>query len=437
MKEDALKIFWAGINAVDPSDAVERFVRIRGNILTVGDRDYSLSDFRNIYVVGTGKASAAMATSMEHILGDNLTGGILNTKYGHSKSLDKIRVIEAGHPVPDASGQEGARQIVRLLDRAEADDLIFVLISGGGSALLPFPSEGITLVDKQEVTRVLLEAGATIHEINAVRKHLSRVKGGNLTRIAFPAHVISLILSDVIGDDLDTIASGPTSPDDSTYTDCLEILDRYDIRTRIPDSVLQRLIRGAGALLPETPKGGDPVFERTHNLIIGSNILAAEAAEIKAKELGYNTQILSTTVEGEARAVAQSYGEKAREILEPGYPLLRPVCVISGGETTVTIQGKGLGGRNQEFALAAAISIDGMKSTAVFSGGTDGTDGPTDAAGAFADGTTIKRARRLGLDPQAYLDDNDSYHFFEQLDDLIKTGPTFTNVMDLYLIIVK
>jgi hydroxypyruvate reductase len=350
--------------------------------------------------------------------------------------LEKIHVTEAGHPVPDEAGLEGASQIVRFLERVGGKDLVFFLISGGGSALLPYPFEGLTLEDKQLVTKVLLDAGANIHEINTLRKHLSRVKGGRLAKIAHPATLISLILSDVIGDDLDSIASGPTVPDRSTFQDCWDIMDKYQIIDEFPSSVSEFLTRGIRGDIDETPKPGDPVFERTLNLIIGSNIQAVKAAATKASGLGYNTLILSTFVEGETRDVARVHAAIAREIRNSGNPIESPACVISGGETTVTMRGKGKGGRNQEFILAGALDIEGLEDVVLLSAGTDGTDGPTDAAGAIADGLTVTRARKINLDPVASLRDNDSYHFFQALDDLIITGPTFTNVMDLRIILV-
>jgi hydroxypyruvate reductase len=377
-----------------------------------------------------------MAGAMEDILQQRLNSGLVITKYGHGLPLEKVQVIEAGHPVPDEAGFWGAQQIVRFLEKKEDKDLVFFLISGGGSALLPYPHEGLTLEDKQDVTKILLGAGANIHEINVLRKHLSRVKGGRLAKIAHPATMVSFILSDVIGDDLDSIASGPAVPDHSTYHDCLAILDKYQIFDRIPHAAKEILQKGVRGELEETPKPGDPVFERMQNLIIGSNILAVKAAEHKAVELGYSTLILSTLIEGETRDVAKVHAAIAKEILSSGNPMGRPACVISGGETTVTIRGKGKGGRNQEFSLAGAIDIDGMDHVLLLSAGTDGTDGPTDAAGAIADGTTAARARKIGMDPIRYLRDNDSYHFFKALDDLIITGPTHTNVMDLRIILV-
>jgi hydroxypyruvate reductase len=384
-----------------------------------------------------GKASAVMAKPLMEQLGDRISGGIINVKHGYRYPLTGVRVVEAGHPLPDEAGLRGTREMIRLLQETEEDDLVFCLISGGGSALSPAPAEGLSLGDKQGVTRRLLDCGATIHEINSIRKHLSQIKGGRLARLAQPSTLISLILSDVIGDDLDTIASGPTVPDPSTFYDCLRILARYNLSEVIPQKVLRHLERGARGEFPESPKSQDPAFHRTQNVVVGSNAQALSAAKDRAKQLGYNTLILSSFVEGETREVARVHAAIAKEILHRGNPVSRPACVISGGETTVTIRGGGKGGRNQEFALAAAVEIEDLDGVLVLSGGTDGTDGPTDAAGAVASGRTVDRGRQLGLHAEDHLADNNAYPFFQPLDDLIVTGPTFTNVMDLRLIMVE
>lgn len=436
LRKDAEAIFRSGVKAVDPIEAVGRHVKRQDEILKVGDKSYDLKYFSRVIVVGAGKASAAMAQPLEELLGDRLKEGLVQVKYGHSLPLRKIRIVEAGHPVPDKSGIEGAHQIVQLVKSATKKDLLIFLISGGGSALLPSPVEGLTMEDEQRTTQILLESGANIHEINAIRKHISQVKGGRLARLAYPAALVSLFLSDVIGDNLDSIASGPTVPDSSTFGDCVHILEKYRIKNQLPSAVTEHLEKGIRGEVEETPKSDDPAFERTQNMIIGSNILALKAARSKADELGYNSLILSTFIEGETREVARVHAAIAREILKRDLPVRRPACIISGGETTVTIRGKGLGGRNQEFVLAAAIDVDGLEDVVILSGGTDGTDGPTDAAGAIADGLTVKRAKSMGLDPERYLRENDSYHFFQALGDLLITGPTFTNVMDLRLVIV-
>ncbi len=432
-----MTIFQAGLKAVDPFNAIKLHLNRREDRLEIQKQRYDLSSYERIYVIGMGKASATMAQAIEEILDDRLKAGIINVKYGHMAPLKIIRVNEAGHPVPDEAGLRGTKEIIDLLQQTGEKDLVFCLISGGGSALLPYPAEGLNLEDKQHVTKVLLECGATIHEINTLRKHISQVKGGRLAQLAYPSTLISLILSDVIGDNLDSIASGPTVPDRSTFSDCLHILEKYNIKHKIHPPVIELLKKGAQGEIEETPKADDPVFQRTQNIIIGSNILAVRAAKQKADELGYHTLILSTFIEGETKDVAKVHAAIAKEIISTANPAQRPACIISGGETTVTIQGRGLGGRNQEFALAAAIDIDGLEKVVILSGGTDGTDGPTDAAGAIADGMTIQRAKELGLDAERHLRENNSYNFFQPLGDLLITGPTHTNVMDLRLVLVS
>ena len=436
IRDDAISIFQAGLKAVDAANAVRRHVRLEGEILTVGDKRYNLGDFSGVYVIGAGKAAAEMARPLEEIVGDHLISGVVNVKYGHARPLRRIEVIEAGHPVPDQAGLRGAEKVKELLGLTGESDLVIFLLSGGGSALLPSPAPGLTLDDKQRLTQLLLESGADIREINTIRKHISAVKGGQLARLAFPATLVSLILSDVIGDRLDSIASGPTVPDVTTFSDCFQVLDKYALADKIPSALFEHLSKGTRGEVEETPKPGDPAFERTQNLIVGSNTQALLASEEKAKALGYNSLILSSSIEGETREIARMHAALAREILASGHPVPRPACLISGGETTVTIRGKGLGGRNQEFALAGAIALDGLENVVILSGGTDGTDGPTEAAGAIADGATVVRARELGLEAAAYLRENDSYHFFEPLGDLLMTGPTLTNVMDLRVVLV-
>jgi len=436
LRKDAFSIFQVGLNAVDPKAAVRRTLRLEGDDLKVVNQSYDLSAFENVYVVGAGKASAMMAQALEEILGERLSSGIINVKVGHGASVKKVRIIEAAHPVPDEAGLQGTREIIQLLQKTSEKDLVVCLLSGGGSALLPCPAAGITLKNKQTVTQLLLDCGADIHEINAIRKHISAVKGGRLAQLTYPSRLVSLILSDVIGDNLDSIASGPTVPDRTTFSDCLSILRKYRLLEEVPDPVRRTLEMGAEGQVAETPKAEDPAFERTQNEIIGSNLLAVQAAARKARELGYNPLILSTMINGETKEVAKVHAAIAKEVVKTGNPVAQPACIVSGGETTVTIRGKGLGGRNQEFVLAAALEIASLENAIILSGGTDGTDGPTDAAGAIADGETISRATQLGISAEESLENNDSYHFFEKLGDLVITGPTLTNVMDLRLILV-
>jgi glycerate 2-kinase len=436
LRKDALRIFRAALDAADPVEAVLRHVRVDGETLIVGKHRYRLDSFRHIYVIGAGKASAAMARAVERVLGKRISGGLINVKYGHTAKLKRIELNECGHPVPDERGIDGAKRISAIAERAGEGDLVVCLISGGGSALMPLPAPPIALEEKQAVTKLLLACGANIHEINSVRKHISLIKGGQLARLAHPATVISLLLSDVIGDDLDVIGSGPTAPDASTFLSARGILEKYGVFARTPLFVRERIEAGAAGEISETPKAGDAVFGRTRNVVVGSNRLAVDAAALEARSLGYHTLVLSTFIEGETRDVACVHTAIAKEISVAGRPVKRPACVISGGETTVTLRGEGMGGRNQEFALAGAIDLAGRENVVLLSGGTDGTDGPTDAAGAIVDGATSRRGVELGLDAKDYLARNDSYRFFDALGDLIKTGPTNTNVMDVRVLLV-
>ena len=436
MRKDAVEIFYKALKAVQPGDAIKRHCKFDGKTLLIGHRSYYLARYKNLYILGAGKATAPMAAAIEDIIDEKITVGILTVKFVHVADLKRINLIEAGHPIPDENGMRGASAILNLAKNVKEDDLILCLISGGGSALLPFPCDGITLKNKQDTINILLSCGATIHEINTIRKHISKIKGGRLAQAVYPATLVTLILSDVVGDDLDVIASGPTVPDSSSFYDCKNIFRRYNIIDKLPKNILNHIESGISGKIDETPKPHDSVFNRTYNLIIGSNVESLMSAKEKAENLGYNVLILSSMIEGETRFIAQVHGAIAREIIKTGHPLPLPACILSGGETTVTISGNGLGGRNQEFALSAAIDISGKKNIVMLSGGTDGNDGPTDAAGAFSDTFTLKRAEKLGLDPYRFLANNDSYHFFQKLGDLFITGPTNTNVMDLRIVLV-
>ena len=421
LRRQALAIFKAGLRAANPVEAVR---------LRLAREDFTR--YHNVYVVGAGKAGAAMARAAERVLGRRIACGLLNVKYGHTATLRRIELNECGHPVPDQRGVEGSRRIAEIAAAAHAGDLVLCLISGGASALLPLPADPITLDEKQEATRLMLACGANIHEINTVRKHMSQIKGGQLARLAYPADVLALLLSDVIGDDLDVIGSGPTAPDRSTFASARAILEKYAIFDRVPHSIRRRIEAGERGEIPETPKSDDPVFSRVRNVVVGSNRLAVDAAVARARELGFRTLVLSTFVEGETREIARMHAAIAREIVRSGRPAKPPACIITGGETTVTLRGDGLGGRNQEFVLAAAIDIAGLPNVVMLSAGTDGSDGPTDAAGAIGDGRTFARDTRAA----EFLARNDSYHYFEGLRDLVITGPTNTNVMDIRLILV-
>jgi glycerate 2-kinase len=437
MREDAMAIFQGGLAAVEPRRAVLNHLSLAGGTLTAGAEHLQLPPEGRVFLVGAGKAAAPMAAAVEEVLGERLARGVVVTKYGHHYPMGKTRLLEAGHPVPDRNGLAASGEIAALLEEAREGDLVIVVLSGGGSALLPAPPPSISLEEKMAVTSLLLGCGATINEINAVRKHLSLLKGGGMARLAAPAGLLTLILSDVVGDPLDVIASGPTVPDPSTFTDALGIVQHYRLEGEVPPTVLAHLQRGAAGSVPETPKGDALFFRSTINLLVGNNAMAIAAAAAKARQLGYSTLILSTTITGETRPVAGMHAAMAREIVATGNPLPPPVCLMSGGETTVTLRGNGKGGRNQEFALAAALEIEDLPGVLILSAGTDGTDGPTDATGAFADGTTVRRGRAANLDALSHLEKNDAYPFFAALHDLLQTGPTNTNVMDLRLVLVK
>lgn len=441
MRSQAQEIFHASLRPVDPYEAVRRFFRLQGNALVLGRKDeektvLNLQAFSRIFLVGAGKATAPMARAVEDLLEGRIHKGIINVKYGFAETLRYTEVIEAGHPLPDHKGLEGTRRILDLLKSAGEGDLVIALISGGGSALLPLPAGTIALEEKHALTGQLLECGARIDEINALRKHISLSKGGQMARAAFPATTVTLMLSDVVGDKMDVIASGPFVPDQSTFEEAWAILEKYELRD-IPESIRTHLRKGREGGIPETPKPGDEVFSRVHARIVGSNLLALQGAREKAEAMGYKTLILSSMVEGETKEVARVHTAIAKEILSSGQPLQAPACVISGGETTVTIRGKGLGGRNQEFCLAAALDLTELPArVVVLSGGTDGNDGPTEAAGAVVDPGTVQRGVRAGMIAAACLRNNDSFRFFQKTGDLLITGPTKTNVMDVRLVLV-
>ncbi len=437
----AKEIFSKAVVAVDPYKKLKEILRIEKDQLFLNmdgesEKGFDLKMFNHIFLIGTGKASSSMAQAVEEIFGDRISRGMITTKYGHTLPLKKTERIEAGHPLPDRNGLEGAKKIKNLLIQSGAEDLVIFLLSGGGSALLPLPVEGITLEEKQEVTQFLLDCGADIHEINTIRKHISQIKGGGFARWAYPSTILSFILSDVVGDPLDVIASGPTVPDTSTFGEGWEVLKKYDLINKIAPSIKNYLWAGKEGRIEETPKSGEIIFEKVHNHLIGSNILALRAAEKEASSLGLHPLILSSSIVGETKEVARFHVAIAKEVISSGNPIPRPACILSGGETTVIIKGHGRGGRNQEFALAGALEISELEKVVLLSGGTDGTDGPTDAAGALADSSTLKRAQSLGLDPKIHLENNDAYPFFQSLGDLLLTGPTHTNVMDVRILLV-
>jgi len=434
-KDTLTQIYMSAVAAVDSYSAVKDNLVLGPGALVVGGTRYSLPDIRNIYVLGAGKAAYGMARAAEEVLGELITDGAVVTKDGHGGPLEFIELYEASHPVPDGRGVDAATRILELAAGAGEDDLVICLFSGGASALMTLPAEGITLADKQAVTRLLLASGADIGEVNCVRKHLSAIKGGRLAEAAYPARVATLLISDVLGDDIGTIASGPTAPDDTTYIQAKEILLMRGVLDRLPESVREMLEKGCNGDIPETPKPGFESFGRVSNLAVAFNMAALKKAEETAGLLGYNAAILDDGITGEARDAAARLADEAVRCRTGG--VKTPACLIVGGETTVTIKGGGKGGRNQEAALAFAIKIQGIPGVYALFAGTDGTDGPTDAAGAFASGQTVSRGTKAGLDAQASLMDNDSYRFFKAMDDLFITGPTGTNVMDIGIILIS
>ncbi|HEY2381891.1 MAG TPA: glycerate kinase [Terriglobia bacterium] len=435
LRQSARLIWEAALKAANPSTCIRNIVQVDGGVLSIGEKHIPIRG--KLIVIGAGKAGAKMAQTIEEIAGSYVSGGIVVTKYGHALPLERIRLVEAGHPIPDAAGMRAVKETHELLKGLTKDDIVLCLLSGGGSALWPAPADGITLEEKQEVTHLLLRAGATIRELNAVRKHLSEMKGGQLARWAAPAHVVSLIISDVIGDPLDFIASGPTAPDTTSFSDALAIIQNYGVDVAEP--VRERLQEGAHGRIPETPKPGDAVFKHVDNHIIANNRLLIDAAVEKARELRFNTMILGTGIEGEAKDVGGFFAAIAQEIGRSGNPIPAPACVLAAGETTVTVRGHGVGGRNQEMALAWAIAMAAQASTssACFASvASDGTDGPTSAAGGIVDQLTCSRAVDLGLMPLKFLRSNDSSNFLKATGDLIVTGPTQTNLSDLQILLV-
>jgi glycerate 2-kinase len=437
MRNDALKIFTAGVRAVQPQYLLPRHMRWQHQQLQLGEQLFKQPDINKVFVIGAGKASAAMARETEIILGSRIDAGIIVTKYEHAFPLKTIQCIEAGHPVPDDNSVQAGREMLRLLKNANEKDVVIALISGGASALLVDCPPGILLSELQVVFNKLLQCGATIEEMNTVRKHLSAgIKGGQLLRSAFPATVVSFILSDVIGDPLDSIASGPTVADRSTFGDAWEILRQYQLLDKLPVSIIRWLQLGLNKQVAETPKPDDPIFTKSFNYLIGTNRVALEAAAAMARELHYTPVIVTDSLKGEAR-------DKAKELVAQiqQYEGPRPACLLLGGETTVTIRNPGKGGRNQHFALAAMMALqqafpDSNQMPVLLSAGTDGTDGPTDAAGAVVDKGVLQLAAQRALLPENFLEQNDSWNFFHQTGGHVITGPTQTNVMDIIVVLI-
>jgi len=436
-RQYALEILGSALTSSDPVDLVKRKLYTKDNLLLIDSLKFDLNRFDRILVVGAGKASGAMASAVEDIFGDRISKGLINVQKGIRERFDTkhIELNEARHPVPDEGGLLGSKKILKVLDDVSENDLVISIISGGGSALLPLPAGDLSLSDMQDVTQNLLKCGATIDEVNMVRKHLSAIKGGRLAKHTYPATMICLIISDVVGDPLSSIASGPTVPDPSTYSDAYKVLKRYDVWDSIPEVVKTHINKGLTGEIPESPKPEDPYFKKVHNIILGSNRIALKAASDKAGRLGLTPYILTSYIEGEARHVGTVIASLARETTSEECFFKKPTAILAGGETTVTVRGEGRGGRNQELALSASLKIKEQKGMVILSAGTDGLDGPTDAAGAIVDGSTLRRAQERDMNPIDYLDNNDSYNFFKNIGDLVLTGSTGTNVNDILIIV--
>lgn len=430
------QIFLAGIERVLPSRLINSNLIIKDNKLIINDLRLKLDEIENIYVVGAGKASGCMAAEVENLLGERVTEGHIVVKYDHTCSLKYIEVAEAGHPLPDLNGVKATLKILEIVHKAGISDLLICLISGGGSALLADYPDHANLEETIHINELLIRSGASIQEINTVRKHLSLVKGGQLAKAAFPATVVTFILSDVVGDQVDAIASGPTTADPTTFNDALDILSKYNLTHVAPKSVLQYLTEGKNGIRKETPKPDDPVFKRTFNYIIGNNRLALEAASKKAEDYDIRPLIITDNLQGYSSDVADYIIDEALKTKQTRADA-RPTCLLFGGETTIKVKGTGTGGRNQHLALLCAKKIAYHKGITVLAAGTDGTDGPTDAAGAIVDSNTIKEAALKGLDVDKFLTRFDSYHFFKRADGHLFTGPTLTNVMDMVVVIVE
>ncbi len=434
-RQTATEIFLAGVESVKPENLIKQFVSIEQHNLQIENFQFDLSTIANIYIVGVGKASAAMAQTIESILGSRITEGHIITKYEHSVQLQFIGITEAGHPVPDENGIKGTEIIMSIAKKAEKDDLLICLISGGGSALLTDIPEGCSLNDLKKLNNILLKSGAAIFEMNCIRKHLSKVKGGLLAKTAYPSRVLSLILSDVIGDPLDVIASGPTAHDPSTYADAISIINKYNIKNEIPIQIYQLLEDGVNNKRQETLKESDEALELTSNLIIGTNKLALKIAKQKAALFGYETKIITDKLEGNVMDVAKYIIDSIKNAKKEN--IHEKTCLLFAGETTIKVEGEGLGGRNQHLALLIAKLLKEEPGITFLSAGTDGTDGPTDAAGAVVDSFTSQTASDLQLNMEHYINNCDSYHFFQEVGGLVKTGPTQTNVMDLMVVLIS
>lgn len=434
LREDAIQILKNAIDAVEPSSIVKKALLRNDNILYVDDHKYDLNTIENIYVIAFGKASVGMSRAVEDILSDKLLKGIAVTRYGSHNELDQLTVYEAAHPIPDENSIKAATFAKEILSKTTENDLIIFLISGGGSSLFELPRKDISFKEVTKLYETLLNSRATIKEINTVRKHLSIIKGGGLTKMAYPSQSVSLILSDVADDSLEIIASGPTVPDSSTFEDFNTIIERYNIQ--LTPSISRLLEDGLNGLIDETYTDDDPIFDSSYSKLIGNNYLALDAASKKAESLGYNALLLTSYITGESKEIVKIFSALARNELYHSKPMPIPACIIAGGESTVNIEEKGKGGRCQEMALSFAIETEGLNNILFLAAGTDGIDGPTNAAGATADGNTIDKSIAIGLNAIEMLEKHDSYPFFDAIEDLVIIGETGTNVMDIYILLV-
>lgn len=436
LRKDLLRILDFALSEVLPETAINKAVEIENETLKITDRNFHLPSLNNIYVIGSGKATYRMTKSLYKILQDKISEGIITINEPSKKDIGHIKVIQAGHPLPTKQGAEGANHILSIVKKATKKDLIIALISGGGSSLLAAPLEVISLMDLRKTNGLLLASGASIKEINTIRKHISKIKGGRLSQNAYPAKLISLIISDVVGDDLSTIASGPTVGDSTTYRDASQIIEKYDLKDRIPSSILDTIKKGVKGKIQETPGPEDKVLTTTFNRIILNNTKALESAQKKAAELGYNTFILSSKLEGRARKVGASHAETAKEICQTGSPIKPPAIILSGGECVVSLDniGKQEGGPNQESVIGFAEKIESLEKIAFLAVDTDGKDGYSDFAGGIIGGNKIKIS---GEEIEKALKTHSSSNFLKKIGGGIVTGETGTNVNDLRILGVE
>jgi len=434
--ETAERIFLEGVKGVLPGKLINDLITLRGSLLKIGYLSYDLEKISNIYIIGAGKASSAMAHYVESILGIRIKEGHIVTKYGHACKLKFLKVTEAGHPIPDLNSYRATGEVLQIADRAGEDDLVICLWSGGGSSLLADYPESSSPDEIALINEILVKCGADIREINAVRKHLSKVKGGQLARHIWPASAVSIIISDVIGDPPDIIASGPAVPDNSTFADALAVLEKYQLINEIPSGLLDYINDGVQGIRSDTPKPGDEIFSKTVTFLAGSNRSALQAAKIEAEKLGLTTFVITDSLTGDTGNACTSIIDTIT-IYKNNSDLQKPICLLFGGETTVKVTGKGRGGRNQHLALTTAFRLQHIPGITLLAAGSDGNDGDTNAAGAVVDSNTINEALSMNIDPELYLNNFDSYNFFKKAGGHIRTGPTMTNVMDLIVVLIE